>query len=274
MKIHDEEFARIRRLVYRYFGIRISPEKRSLVVDRLQGLLKKKGITSFNRYMDQVESDSTGSELIAMIDSLSTNHTFFFRGREQFDYFMTVILPGIETRSKKDRIHSLRVWSAGCSGGDEAYSLVICLLEYFGETYKNWNAGVLATDISEKMLEEGRQGIYSIKRLDRMPRIYVNKYFIKSGRDIYEAGDSLKREITFRRLNLKNKLFPFKRQFDLISCRNVMIYFDQAMKDHLIGQMYALTRPGGHLFIGSSESLDRRKTPYNYIMPGIYRKEE
>lgn len=272
MKMTVAEFERIRDLVSRHFGIRLPKEKKSLVISRLQGSLIKSGFKTFSTYLDQVETDRSGRELSHLIDRIATNHTFFFREQDHFDFFQKTALPEIVNRLKLTGSNDLRLWSAGCSGGDEAYSFVICLMEYFADDYHKWNAGILATDISEKMLKEARIGIYPEKRMSELPKLYKVRYFKKIDNETYEIRDELKREVTFRRLNLKNTDVVFKGLFDVISCRNVMIYFDQAIKDQVVRFFYAHTRPGGYLFVGHSESLNRRLSPYEYVQPGVYRK--
>lgn len=273
MDIRDHEFERIRKVILAYFGIKLSDEKRSLVVGRLQSIIREKGLTSFEAYFDHVETDASGRELGRMIDRLTTNHTFFFREQRHFDFLRFTILPDIEAVRTTPLSRNLRLWCAGCSAGDEAYSYMIHILEYFGERYHTWNAGVLATDISEKMLNEARRGIYPAKRLAKVPSFLKFRYFKATSKGMYQILESVRQEVTFRRLNLKNNTFPFKHDFDVISCRNVMIYFDQDMKDHLVQAFYSLIRPGGYLFVGHSESLNRKNLPFRYITPGIYRRE-
>jgi chemotaxis protein methyltransferase CheR len=247
-------------------------EKRTMVISRLQGLLMKNGYGSFDEYLDYVESDRTGRAMGTLIDRIATNHTFFFREQSHFDFFANVALPETVGRLKKTGSNDIRIWCAGCSGGDEAYSFVICLMEYFGQDYVKWNAGVLATDISGKMLNEARAGIYHEKRLAEVPRSIGLRYFRKIDHENYEVSENLKREVTFRRLNLKNTQVTFKGLFDVISCRNVMIYFDPEFKEQIVRFFFEYTKPGGYLFIGHSESLNRKVTPYVYVEPGIYRK--
>lgn len=272
MAMTDKEFERMQRLVHHYFGIRMPEEKKSLVVGRLQNYLRRKGIETFETYMDLVEADTSGHELIRLIDHISTKHTYFFREKSHFDYLTQQVLPEIKGKKATEPGHELRIWVAGCSGGDEAYSFAICLMDYFGGACSDWNMGILATDISEEILSEARKGVYTKSRINHVPRMYLSQYFNPCGNGFYEVDARIKREVTFRRLNLKNRDFPFKESFDLISCRNVMIYFEQDMKDDLVDKLYDLTRPGGYLFIGLSEALNRKKIRYSYVKPGIYRK--
>lgn len=272
MAITDREFDRMRELVHHYFGIKLPDEKRSLVVGRLQNYLKQRGINNFESYIDLIESDKSGHELIRLIDHISTNHTYFFREKDHFDFLLLHVLPEIEARIKENHRHEIRIWSAGCSGGDEAYSFAMCLMDYWGDNYSKLNAGVLATDISEKILEEARQGVYAKTRITHVPRMYLSRFFKACENGLYEIHPKIKQEVTFRRLNLKNKEFPFKQAFDVISCRNVMIYFEEGMKDDLVNNLYELTRPGGYLFIGHSEALNRKKIRYSYFKPGVYKR--
>ncbi len=272
MKMTADEFSRLRHLMSHNFGIRLPEEKKTLVISRLQGRLRKKGFKTFTAYLDHVDGDGSGRELSRLIDRIATNHTFFFREQGHFDFFLNKALPEIEERLKNEGSNDIRLWSAGCSGGDEAYSFVICLMEYFGVDYSKWSAGILATDISEKMLNEGRKGLYPERRMAEIPKSYAMRYFNRIDGQTYEVKESLKREVTFRRLNLKNMDVVFKGLFDVISCRNVMIYFDPAFKDQVVRFFFDHTRPGGYLFVGHSESLNRRQTPYTFVQPGIYRK--
>lgn len=270
--ITDHEFNRISEIIYDNFGIRLSHKKKMLVAGRLQKYLREAEFKSFFEYISYIENDKSGNALSALINHISTNHTFFFREQEHYNFLNETILPGIEERLKNQRVKDIRIWSAGCSGGDEAYSFAICLMEYFRDNYILWDAGVLATDISEKKLDEARAGLYLKKRITFVSDIYMSRYFNENDDDRFKVNECLKKEVTFRRLNLTNKHFNFKKKFDLISCRNVMIYFDNEIRDRLVRNLYDLTLPGGYLFVGHSESLNSKKYLYNYVKPGIYQK--
>lgn len=272
MSISDSEFLRIQNLVHTYFGISLSDEKKTLVVGRLQRFLKNEQFESFDDYMNYVEKDSSGTALSSLIDHISTNHTFFFREKEHFEFIENQVFPDIEARLNSEKTRDIRIWSAGCSGGDEAYSLVITLMEYFKKRYLSLDAGLLATDISEKMLDEAKEGIYSDKRILFVPDELKQKYFTSADENRYLIKDLLKREVTFRRFNLTNTQFPFKKPFDVIMCRNVMIYFSREIRKKLVSNLYDHTRPGGYLFVGHSESLNEKSFPYTYVKPGIYQK--
>ncbi len=270
--LNDIEFRSIRKLVYDHFGINLTEQKRSLVIGRLQKYLKTNKFKSFHEYCEHLRSDTTGQALGELVNRISTNHTFFFREKDHFDFFSQVVLPEASERLKKDCSKDLRIWCAGCSYGDEPYSLAISMMEYFGAEYNLWDAGVLATDISAIALAGARAGIYNEDRVKLVSQNFRQKYFIKLPDGSLRVSDHLKKEITFRRLNLMNPQIPLKRPFDLISCRNVMIYFDQPTRKALINRFYNLTVPGGYLYIGHSETMRKSDSPYENVKPAIYRK--
>ena len=273
MQITDAEFNSIRDLVYKRFGITLSDQKKSLVVGRLQKKLKEHGCKTFKQYYEMLISDKTDERISELANQITTNHTFFFREPEHFDFFRSDILPWMVQEHKKRNDNDLRIWCAAASSGEEPYTLIISLLEYFGADYKNWNCGLLATDVSEKALAAAVGGVYVQARMQGVPPAILNKYF-KKVQDGYVVTDQLKKEVTYRRFNLMNKTLPFKKKFDCIWCRNVMIYFDTPTKHELVNRMYDFTVSGGYLLIGHSETLDRNQTKWKYVKPAVYRKEE
>jgi len=273
MGISDREFRLIRELVYKRFGINLTQEKRTLLVGRLSKLLHKQGFRSFQDYYKYLLADRTGRALDSLVNRISTNFTFFYRESEHFDFFLSPVLPEMAKRvSGKNRM-DLRIWCAGCSSGQEPYTLQMLMREYFGKRYAMWEAGLLATDISSKALETAMRGVYSKDALEKLPKSLKRRYFRKVGDGKYGVTDDIKRDITFRRFNLMNKRFPFKKPFHVIFCRNVMIYFDQPTRNALIRRFHENMVPGGYLFIGHSETLGRKQTFYEYVKPAVYRKK-
>jgi len=272
MEITDAEFNRIREVIYSSFGIRLTDEKRSLVVGRLQKYIKSKGFQSFSEYLHFLDINPSPANLSELVNRISTNHTFFFREKEHFEFFTETALPEVTDRLRKTNSRDLRVWCAGCSTGEEAYGLHLLMMEYFGREYGLWDAGLLATDISEKVLAVAREGVYGEDRMEQMPGAYKTKYFERRPDGQWVANERLKKELTFRRFNLMNEQFPFKKPFHVIFCRNVMIYFDVPTRDALAKRFYDCTAPGGYLFIGHSESLGRDRTPFQYVRPAVYRR--
>ena len=270
MAISDDEFRQIRELVYQRFGINLTEQKRSLVVGRLQKYLRQKGFTSFTQFLDLLKSDRTGQALDTLVNRISTNHTFFFREKEHFNFLIKQALPEVvpTVRNEKD----LRIWCAACSSGEEAYVLGMLMLDYFGSEYGQWKAGILATDISAKVLDIARKGVYPKDRVAEVPPTMKNRYLRKIDGDNYMVSDQLKKEVVFRRFNLMNTVMPFKKQFQIIFCRNVMIYFDTPTRDALARRFFDVMSPGGYLFIGHSETLRRDICPFDYVQPAVYRK--
>lgn len=272
IRISDEEFSRIRELLHSGFGIKLTEEKRTLVIGRLQKLLREKGGIGIGQYLALVEGDPTGREMSELINRLSTNHTFFNREKEHFDFFRKVALPEAAERARRRGGKDLRVWCAASSTGEEPYMLGMIMREFFGPDFPNWDLGLLATDISEKALTVAKAGTYSRERMQDLPEPLREKYFRPSGRD-FEAIAALKGDITYRRLNLINPEYPFRKSFEAIFCRNVMIYFDGPTKDAVVARMARHLVPGGYLFIGHSESLGRQTEHYEYVRPAVYRRK-
>ena len=272
MPISHAEFVAIRDLVYNKFGITLSDQKKSLVVSRLQKILRERN-QNFKQYYDTLVADKSGKLISELANQITTNHTFFFREVEHFDFFTQTILPEMTERHKTMGNNDLRIWCAAASSGEEPYTIIISMMEHFGATYSQWNAGLLCTDISEKALVQAKKAVYDKTRLQGVPPTILQKYFRKEG-DGWAVIDSVKKEAVIRRFNLMNKTLPFKKPFDCIWCRNVMIYFDTETKIDLVNRMYNNVVNGGYLLIGHSETLGRDQTKWKYIKPAVYRKEE
>jgi len=273
MKISDNEFNRFKKFVYSHFGINLTDEKRTLVVGRMQKYLRQNKFIDFTQYLDWIEKNPSPDALSELVNRISTNHTFFFRENDHFDYMKSTALPEIEKIMQKEGSSDLRVWCAAAATGEEPYTLATVLKEYFGAGYNKLDAGLLATDISVKALESAQAGIYASERLDKTPENIKKKYFKQQPDGTYIVSPELKKEVTYRRFNLMNDVFPFKKKFHIIFCRNVMIYFDKKTRDTLAQKLYNSTAPGGYLFIGHSETLGRDECPYEYVMPAVYRKK-
>jgi len=236
LSISEAEFQSIRKLVYDNFGINLTEQKKALIVGRLQKVLRKRQLSSIDEYCNFLINEKSGEALEELANQISTNHTYFYREKDHFDYFKKVILPEVEERYRNSTPKDLRIWCAGCSSGEEPYTLVMILLQHFGMNYSSWEAGILATDISAKVLKSAVTGKYDVDRLRNVPPELLSRYFKKEGNDEYLVSDTLRKEITFRRHNLMNEKFNFKRRFDAIFCRNVMIYFDTKTRNELVSR--------------------------------------
>lgn len=268
LAIDEKDFIKLVNYIKKYYGIDLS-KKKGLVEGRLSNMVYEKGFCNFSSYLEYVFSNPKGDEPKKIISKLTTNHTYFMREPSLFKHFKDEVLPYLDKSLKEQ---DLRIWSAGCSTGQEPYTLAMMLDEYFGYRKADWDAKILATDISVPVLEKAKNGIYTKEELKDIPKLWMLNYFDAIEKDKYQVNNHIRKEIIFRGFNLMEEVFPFKKKFHVIFCRNVMIYFDNETKKNLIDKFYQFMEPGGYLFVGLSESLNRNDTSYKYIMPSIYRK--
>lgn len=266
--ITDNEFKRIVLYMKSRYGIDLS-QKRVLVGGRLENYLLRNGYANYDEYMAKVEANPNGPEAGNLINVLTTNHTYFMRESVHFDFMKRVVLPWLKTQEAKKK--TLFVWSAASSTGEEPYTLAMLMMDYFGVQHSLWDTKVLATDVSTKVLEHASRGVYLREEIDPLPQQWKRRYFKKIDEEEYKVKDELKREVIYRQFNLMNP-FRFKNKFHVVFLRNVMIYFQDDTKYNLIKKIYDYMQPGGYLFIGTTESLDRHRTPFQYVQPSIYRK--
>jgi chemotaxis protein methyltransferase CheR len=268
----DREYRLMRDLVYERFGISLGECKRSLIVGRLNKVLKEKGFSTFSEYYDYVIADPTGEALALLIDRISTNHTFFYRENDHFEFFLKTVLPAMTSKMRLQNRKALRVWCPGCSSGEEPYTLALLLSEFFGRDISSWDVGVLATDISSRVLQKAAAGIYESESVDRLPTAWSKKHFHRLPEGRFSVNDPVKELVLYRRLNLMRQDYPFKGKFSVIFCRNVMIYFDQPTRMALVSRFHRYLEPEGYLFIGHSETLGREDSYFRYIRPAVYQK--
>ena len=266
--ITDKEFLLIRDYIKDNYGINLTGEKKSLVYSRLKNTLDKLGLKDFTEYYNYLLKDKTGNASMTFIDKMTTNHTFFMREIDHFEYLKSTVLPYIE-RTAEDK--DVRIWCAGCSSGEESYTLEMILTDYFINK-GNWNTELLATDISTVVLNKAIKGIYSNDKIKTLNENWKKNYFKPIDSNRVQVIDEIKNKITYRKFNLMNSKYPFKRKFQTIFCRNVMIYFDDETRTNLVKRFYDSSEKGAYLFIGHSETLNNIKTDYEYIMPAVYRK--
>ncbi len=269
----EREFRQISDLVYEHCGINLHDGKRELVRARLAKRLREGHFRTFADYLRYVLEDPTGNEFALLVDSLSTNLTRFFREEQHFDYLRSQGLPRWLAAKQARHDFRLRGWSAGCSSGEEPYSLAITLLEAI-QGRGRWDVKILATDVSTRMLERAQAGLYDKERVEAIPLPLRSKYLIHTrdnGADRYEVAPSLRRVVLLRYLNLMQD-WPLQGPLDFIFCRNVMIYFDKPTQNRLIQRFYELLASGGVLFTGHSESLTGIDHKFQYVRPTIYSK--
>jgi len=266
----DKEFNTLTTFVKQNYGIDLS-KKRILIEGRLSNTLSARGISSFEEYMDLVFRDKSGQEIKVLLNKLTTNHTFFLRESEHFQFLQQHVLPYLVKQRSNSK--DLRIWSAGCSTGQEPYTMAMAIADFFGNQSGTWDTTILATDLSTQVLDQARSGIYSAESLKDVPPEWRRKYFIDKNDGTFEVCDRIKKEVVFRHANLMEP-FSYKKPFDMIFCRNVMIYYDAQTKNNLVNKFYNCTAGGGFLFIGHSETINRETTKYRYIKPAVYQKGE
>lgn len=273
LSISDQEFDSIRRLVKGKTGISLGLHKRDLVISRLSRRLRLLGLANFSQYIDYLGTDD-GTEMVQMINRITTNKTDFFREKHHFDFMTEQLLPELTAQGEKTGQRRLRIWSAGCSSGEEPYSLAITLSEFF-ERLPGWDVKVLATDLDTGMLEKASRGEYEAAALEPVPQALVAKYFERQGRGEsarYRVKPQLRAMLTFRKFNLMHPEYPLKVSLDFVMCRNVLIYFDQDDKMSILRKFHAVIKPHGYIFVGHSESLMMVKDLFRYVATTVYRK--
>jgi len=267
--ITNKEFEQLAAYIKKLYGINLKNEKRTLVTGRLYNELVNNGFDNYTDYINYICTDKSGKALSSLVNKITTNHTYFMRESEHFYYYKDVVLPyWLNNAINKD----LRIWSAGCSSGEEPYTLAMIIDESLGKNKIWWDAKILATDISSTVLEKAVKGCYEKDDLDKLSPTWRINYFQKADDNRLMVTDKIKKEVIFRRLNLMDDHFPFKQKFHVIFCRNVMIYFDMETKHKLVNKFYNLLEYGGYLFIGHSETIEKGSSNFRYIMPAVYRK--
>jgi chemotaxis protein methyltransferase CheR len=261
------EFEKISRLAYEHFGLDLHNGKQGLVSARLGKKLRELGLKSFQAYYDYVKADRTGAALEAMVDQLTTNHTSFFREPRHFEFLRNTVYPTLRTRSQ------INIWSAACSSGEEPYSIAMSMLEEAPQEAA-YKVRIKATDISTRVLERAKNGVYPAERFEGFPIQMMQRYLLKgqnASANTYRFKNEVRSMIDFGHLNLMEKL-PQGYRCSVIFCRNIMIYFDKPTQQSLVQRLTEHIEDGGYLFIGHSESLNSIDHSLEYVSPATYRK--
>ncbi|MBK9776393.1 MAG: protein-glutamate O-methyltransferase [bacterium] len=262
------ELAAYQKLLFDQTGIVLQDNKRALVEARVSLRLRALGMASFGEYLELLRQDRTGEELVQLIDAVSTNVTHFFREDEHFQ-FLSEVTEGW-ARQGTDR---LRIWSAACSTGEEPYSIAMTVGTANGR--RNADIRILATDISTRVLAEAEAGRYPEARLSTVPEARRRTCFTRvsaGGETLYEVKPELRRLVMFRRLNFKTMPYPIRGTFDVIFCRNAMIYFDRPQRERMVREFARLLKPGGYLLVGHAETLIGMSDCFRVIRPSIYER--
>lgn len=271
-KLNNKDFARLCESITGEFGIKIPDAKKIMLQSRLQKRIDDLGYSNFPDYIEYVFSkNGMKEEVLHMIDAVSTNKTDFFREREHFDYLVNTLLPDLCPDGKRE---SLKFWSAGCSSGEEPYSLAMVLAEYrIGNPLIDFL--VYGTDISASVLKTANQAMYKVDRIDAIPLELRTKYFLRSkNREDKKAKivPELREKVAFSRLNLIDEYYPTPFVFDVVFCRNVLIYYERHMQEKIILKLCSRIRQGGYLFLGHSESIAGLNVPLKHVQPAIFIK--
>lgn len=265
--ITDSDFNLFSKLVYDKTGINLHFGKKQLLQSRVNKILRKRNIGSYKQYYDIIKNDNSGEELIEFINLISTNVTHFFREEKHFDFLKNEWAGSLDLSSKK----GIKIWSAACSSGEEPYSIAITMKEIFKDLVP---FEVFASDISTKVLKIAQKGVYPYSFIEKLDKNIIKNYFLEgknSASGYVRVKDNVKKHVKFQKLNL---IEPFRlpSTFDIIFCRNVMIYFDLNVKELIINKFFDVMNDNSYLMIGHSESLNGVKHPFKYVMPATYKK--
>jgi chemotaxis protein methyltransferase CheR len=272
IRIDDESFERLSSFVTREYGIKLPPVKKSMLESRLNKKVKSLGMNSYSEFLDFLFSDQgKQSELFNVIDLITTNKTDFFREPAHFSY-----LAGEFLKDYISERNNLKIWSAGCSTGEEPYTLIM-VLEEFKKQNPILTYSLLASDISLRVIQSAFNGIYTMDRLAAIPMEMKRNYFLRSktNPNLARVKQQFRKKIQYKRINLMDKSFGLvKSDYDVIFCRNVLIYFDKPTQEEVIKKFCSHLRPGGLLFLGHSESIMGMNLPLTQVRPTVYQLKE
>ncbi len=267
------DFDYLRQIVNSRTGIVVADEKIDMFYSRLARRVRQLGLSNFTEYCDLIKNEREGVEATQLINAITTNLTSFFREAYHFDFIAESLIPDLFSANPKQR--RLRVWSAGCSSGEEPYSIAITL-NYLGLAARGWDIEIMATDIDSNVLEHAAAGVYGADQIQSIPERYVKSGFLrgKGGRfGKVRIKPEVRRMVKFAQLNL-NSSWSLPEPVDIVFCRNVIIYFDKESKKVLVNRIAENLKPGGYLFIGHSESLFRVSDRFELVGKTIYRKKD
>ena len=268
MQIGDQDFIRLRDYIKSNFGVNLE-KKRALIEGRLSNYIAQEGFENFHDYIEDIFRDKSGAKINTLMTKLTTNYTYFMREETHYKFMEEVALP---YWTSEIRNRDLRIWSAGCASGEEAYTTVMVLHEWFGPKKREWDTTVLATDISTKVLDMAKRGVYPLEHFDHLQKTWRDKYFSKIADEEFKVRDILSKEVVFTQFNLMGDFSRFRKKFHIIFCRNVMIYFDTPTKAALAKKFHDALETGGWLFIGLSETLSGISGDFQQVAPAIYRR--
>ncbi|MBD3322863.1 MAG: methyltransferase [Chitinivibrionales bacterium] len=267
--MNSKVFNRFREIIYDTAGIHLNEKKQALVGARVAKRMRALNIDDHKKYLSYVLEDKSGEEIVQLLDAVSTNVTHFFRENDHFKFLEEQMQKWLESGQRK-----YRFWSAGCSSGEEPYSIAMTLLQTTNGHKPDIR--ILATDISTRILSASMAGKYPAKKMENVTPFLRERFFTKEGRSesaVYKVNNAVKQMILFKRLNLSVVPFPMKGPMDCIFCRNVMIYFDNDVRKRLLNEFYRLLKPDGYLMVGHAESLTGMLSGFKCVKPSVYIKK-
>lgn len=266
--IAPADFRRIASVLRHRVGIELAETKQSLLLARLGSLMRTGQYLTWSALADALEEAPDGPLLVELVNRLSTNHTFFNREERHFTFLRDEVIPRWIREVERGERTTVRAWSAACSTGEEPYTLAMVLADH-RELANRWR--ILATDVASRAVETATAGVYPAASLEKLPEGWRRRYCAPHPAGGIIAAD-LRRNVVFRRMNLIRPVYPFKGSFDLVLCRNVLIYFSEATRREVISRIVGHIVPGGYFITGHSETVDRSSLPVEYLSPGIYRR--
>lgn len=273
LELSDREYKKFSDLIYEKSGINLHQGKRELLKARLSKVLRQFQFGSVGEYYDYLMNDTSGDALIPLLDVISTNLTAFLREPKHFEFLSGTVAPELSLPGESRRAKEIRIWCAGCSSGEEAYSIAITMLDALPEN-RHKDLRILGTDLSTRMLQLAERGVYEAQRVEKIPYDLRRRFFQKGEkrwRGYYRVKPHVRNLVRFQRLNFVEP-FSFSEEFDIVFCRNVMIYFDKETQERLVNRFYEVMGNTGFLFIGHSESLTGITHRFRYVRPSVYKK--
>jgi chemotaxis protein methyltransferase CheR len=272
--LSEAEFVRFQQLIEAETGIHLSDAKRALLVSRLAKRVRQLGLSSFHEYFEWIIAGNDPQERVRMYDAISTNETRFFREPRHFEFLSNDVFPNWKARAARGECAKrVRIWSAGCSSGEEPYSLAMLLLEAFDP--REWDLRIDGTDLSTRVLDIARNGIWPMRKATDIPEALLRRYMLrgtKTQEGLFKAGDAVRQLVRFGRVNLNEEPYPMATDYDIVLCRNVLIYFSHAQRMRVVRNLLSHLSPGGHFFIGHAETLSGIADGPRSVIPTVYVK--
>ena len=274
-KLSSHDFTRLSKFIYTEYGIKMNPLKKTMLESRLQKRLSALNFASCKEYCDYLfSSEGQAHEVTALVNVITTNKTDFFREAAHFDFLSNVVLPEFNALPRANS-HPLRVWSAGCSTGEEVYTLAMVFNEFTEARASTMNYSIVGTDLSTKVLDQAVSAVYTEERIAAIPLMLKRKYFLRSkdpSKRTVRIVPELRRKAVFQSLNFMDSHYEVKGTFDVVFCRNVLIYFDRSTQEKVINRLCAKMKEGSYFFLGHSESITDMQVPLQQVRPTIFKK--